>query len=76
MVLEVAPRSLFGRHSYPTEQRLMLALNKQIDYTVALVSPMSIGVPLPLQRLPADFRRKKIREHLVKAQELIKEIGI
>jgi hypothetical protein len=76
MVIEISPRSLFGRHSYVGEQRLILALTKEIDETVALVSPHTVVMPLPLQRLPAEYRRGKIKEHLTRAKAILETMGV
>ena len=75
-MIEVSPRSLFGKHSYPREQLLILNLAREIDFTVALVSPRTLALPVPLERLPAEFRRNKIKEHLGKAKAMLVELGV
>lgn len=76
MVLEVTPRPLFGKHSYMREQQLMGHFGKQVDYAVLFVVPAAAGVPLPFNRLPVDYRRRKVREHLAAAREALKELGV
>lgn len=75
-MIEVSPKPLFGKHSYGGEQRLIVGVVKEIDLTVALVSPMTAAIPFPLQKLPAEFRRRKIKEHLTKAKMILNELGV
>lgn len=73
-MIEVAAHSMFGKHSYPKEQAIIMQLTKEVDVTTALISPLTVEIPLPLQHLPADWRRNKIKEHMIKAQNLLKEL--
>jgi hypothetical protein len=75
-ILEVSPRSLFGKFPYPHEQSLIRQFTKEVDESVMFVSPMTVAVPIPLQHLPPDFRRKKIHEHLSKAKEILENMGL
>lgn len=72
--LEVSPKSLFGRHPYHHEQKLIREFTTEIDSSVAFVSPRTILSPIPLQHLPVDFRRKKIKEHLEKARSILNNL--
>jgi len=74
--IEVAPSSLFGRHNYPTEQIMLQMFMRSVDRTIALVRPLAIGLPIPLEKLPFEFRRKKVIEHLGKAKDVLKEMGV
>lgn len=74
--LEISPKSLFGRHPYPYEQRLIRDFITEVDKSVVFVSPLSVGVPFPLEKLPPDFRRNKIKEHLSKSREILGELGV
>lgn len=76
MVVEISPGSLFNRHSYLKEQQLILNLTKEIDTTIAFISPRTELIPIPLQRLPPEFKRRKIREHLEKARNILVELGV
>jgi hypothetical protein len=33
-------------------------------------------MPIPFQRLPPEFKRRKIREHLEKARNILVELGV
>jgi hypothetical protein len=72
--LEVSPKSLFGRYPYPHEQSLIRNFTKEVDESVIFVSPSTVAVPIPLQHLPADFRRRKIKEHLTRAREILNDL--
>jgi hypothetical protein len=74
MVLEIAPHSLFGKHSYPTEQALIMKSLMEIEDAIVLVKPMAVGMPFPLERLPFEMRRKKVSEHLSRAKKLLDEL--
>jgi len=76
MVVEISPHSMFGRHSYLKEQQLILSLTREIDSTIAFISPRTELMPIPFQRLPPEFKRRKIREHLAKAQQVLNELGV
>jgi hypothetical protein len=75
-ILEVSPRSLFGRFPYPHEQSLIRDFTKQVDESVMFVSPETVAIPIPLQRLPPDFRRRKIKEHIGKARDILISLGV
>lgn len=75
-MIEVASHSLFGKHNYAKEQTLLLGMAKELDLAVALVSPLSVEIPLPSQYLPAHWKRVKIKEHLTRARELLERIGV
>jgi hypothetical protein len=74
--LEVSPKSLFGRFPYPHEQTLIRDFTKEVDESVMFVSPETVAIPIPLQRLPPDFKRRKIKEHLEKAKAILDSMGI
>jgi len=76
MVVEISPRSLFNRHSYLKEQQLIVSLTKEIDSSIAFISPMTELMPIPFQRLPPEYKRRKIREHLEKARSILTELGV
>lgn len=72
--LEVSPKSLFGRHSYPHEQNLIRQFTQEIDESVLFVSPRTVMSPIPLEHLPVDFRRRKIKQHLERAREILNDL--
>ena len=74
--LEISPKSLFGRHPYHNEQSLIRDFTESVDKSVAFVSPLTILSPIPLQHLPADWKRRKIHEHLEKARQSLEELGV
>lgn len=74
--LEISPKSLFGRHPYPHEQTLIRQFTNEVDKSVIFVSPMTVAVPVPMEHLPADFRRRKIKEHLERARDTLVELGV
>jgi hypothetical protein len=74
MVVEIPAHSIFGKHSYPKEQAIILQITKEVDVTTALVSPLTVEVPIPFQLAPVDWRRSKIKEHLGKARALLQEL--
>jgi hypothetical protein len=76
MTVEVAPHSMFGQHSYAKEQMIILQLTKEVDVTTALISPLTVEMPIPLQHLPANWRREKIKQHLGRAKVLLTELGL
>lgn len=73
-MIEVAPHSLFGKHNYAKEQILIMEAMKSIDQSVMLISPLTEIVPVPLQYLPADWRRTKIKSKLENARKLLNEL--
>jgi hypothetical protein len=76
MVEISAGHSLFGKHPYIREQLLLTEFGKQIDSAIGLVKPMAVMIPLPLEKLPFHYRRRKVLEHLDKAKKVLNEIGV
>jgi len=76
MAIEVSPNSLFGKHPYGKEQSLIRDAVTEIERSIIFVSPRSAALPIPLQRLPADLKRRKIKEHLTIARQKLEELGV
>lgn len=75
-MVEFNAHSMFGKHAYAKEQFGINLLGRQIDQAIALVEPLAIGIAIPLDKLPADWRRRKVKVHLEKAKHVLVEIGV
>jgi hypothetical protein len=76
MTIEFKPHSLFGRHGYAHEQFIINLFIRQVDQTIAMVEPEALGVGIPFEKLPEEWRKRKIRIHLGKAKEILNELGV
>jgi hypothetical protein len=75
-MMEINPKSIFGRHSYSNEQLLLRNFIKEVDSAITLVEPLSVGMPELILKLPRDFKIKKIKGHIGKAKTILEEIGV
>ena len=80
-MVEFNPRSLFGKHPYALEQFWLhqaglVSAGARVAETIAFVEPVTIGLPLPLQKLPVEWRKKWIRKNLTKAKHILTELGV
>jgi hypothetical protein len=75
-MVEINAHSLFGKHKFIMEQILIDQFTDDVEKVIALVEPIAIGLPIPLEKLPLGLRQKKIRQNLGKAKEKLENLGV
>jgi len=76
-MMTVNPQSLFGKYPYLHEQRMIVNFTKEIDRTVVLVSPRTVGMlGISYYAESNETKRKKIKEHLTRARDILSEMGV
>jgi len=74
--MEVRPKSLFGRLPYFEEQQEIRHTLYDVRSGVILINPRLYLVPFPLEKLPLELRRKKIKEKFQSALKRLERIGV
>jgi len=77
MVKVTRPKSLFGKLPYYKEQFLMIPVADMTNRGAFLIDPFAVGMYFPIiERLPIKRRKRLARKYLVKARNILKEVGV
>jgi len=70
-------KTLFGKHSYFTEQRKLFQFVDFVSRGVGAIDMALIGmIGIPTEWIPEHIRRDRAMRHLKKAKEMLLDIGV